>query len=149
MVVWALNDHVFKEAMPGFVTGKLSDVVSPMVFPLLATAVTERVMRRWALPVWLVATGFVMATINTLDVAAEAYEVGLGAAQWPAFALGALVRGDALPALHRVDLTMDPTDLLTLPALIAPWWLWHRVEHAPNAGSAAARVFVDLEHESP
>src|SRR5690606_21606469 len=42
---------------------------------------------------WIAATGLVMATINTIGVAADAYRWGLGAAQWPFHALhaGALV----------------------------------------------------------
>ena len=70
-----------------------------------------------ALLCWIIATGLVMATINTVDVAANAYRWGLGAAQWPWRAL----RAWSLVSIHPVRLTEDPTDLLTLPALAVPW----------------------------
>lgn len=128
LVLWALNDHVLKEAFSSWWTGKLSDVTSLIVFPLLPVAALElwREVRGGRAPgnhhllLWALATGGVMATINTLDAAALAYRHGLGAAQWPAVALQALLGGRALPALHTVALTMDPTDLLTLPALLVP-----------------------------
>ena len=35
LVLLALNDHVLKQAWPGFVTGKLSDVAGLVVAPLV------------------------------------------------------------------------------------------------------------------
>lgn len=136
LALWALNDHVLKEAFSSGWTGKLSDVTSLIVFPLLPVAALElwREVRRSAPPgnghlvFWVIATGSVMATINTLDSAALAYRHGLGAAQWPVFAAHALLGGRSLPPLHTVALTMDPTDVLTLPALLVPLRLaWRSV----------------------
>ena len=137
LAVWALNDHVLKAALHSELTGKLSDVASLVAFPLLAAAAGELLARRRSnglLLGWVLATGLVMATINTMDVAAEAYRVGLAALQWPAFALGAALAGEALPALHRVHLTVDPSDLWTLPALLVPLAVgW---AHAPRVAPA-------------
>ena len=78
--------------------------------------------RAWALG-WIAAAGAVMATINTIDLAADAYRWGLGAAQWP---FRALLAGEWV-ALVPVRLWMDPSDLATLPALAAPLALsWGR-----------------------
>jgi hypothetical protein len=130
--VWALNDHVLKEAWGNVLTGKLSDVVSLMVFPLVPAALYEwaeaalgRVPRHTARVIVLssVAAATVMAGINTLETWAWAYEHGLGAAQWPFRALWGLVSGDGLPPLGTVVLTMDPTDLLCLPAVVFPLWM--------------------------
>lgn len=140
LALWALNDHVLKHELPGVITGKLSDVASLAFFPLLPIAAREIVLARtgsvvmpsraWALT-WIVLTGMVMATINTLDVAADGYRVGLAVAQWP---FRALMAGALVP-LRPVALWMDPMDLLTLPALVIPLALsWPRGQIAPRRG---------------
>src|SRR5690606_11294851 len=112
-----------EEALSSWWTRKLSDVSPSMVFPRLRVTalglgceLAGRVRRATHhLVLWLLATGAVMATINTLDAAALAYRHGLGAAQWPVVALQPLLGGRPLPALHTVALTMDPADLPTRP----------------------------------
>lgn len=125
--IWFLNDHVLKAAFHGGWTGKLSDVASLIAFPLLVVGALEllrgRGLGRAELPLvvfWCLATGLVMATINTIPAAAWAYRHGLGFVQW--LALGA---PGAHP--HTVRLTVDPTDLWTLPSLAVPLGLaWRR-----------------------
>jgi hypothetical protein len=125
LAAWLVNDHYLKAAHPSWLTGKLSDVTSLIVFPLILLAVLER----WRTPGpiwrygWLIATGAVMLTINLFDPAAWAYRNGLACLQWPFRAIWYVVHGDGVPGLAPVQLTMDPTDLLTLPALLVPWWL--------------------------
>ena len=110
-----MNDHVLKQACPSALTGKLSDVASLAFFPLLPIAAREIVLARrgttvnpshtWSLA-WIAATGLVMASINTIELAADAYRWGLGLAQWPIRALlagapavfGAMARGIAARA---------------------------------------------------
>src|SRR5829696_2606369 len=112
LALWIANDHVLKSAFPSWWTGKLSDVASLAVFPLIPYAAIDLWRARCGLPppplavlaFWIVATGLVMATINTVGVAADAYRWGLGAAQWPFRAL----RAGSLVALHPVHLTEDP-----------------------------------------
>src|SRR5687768_10817176 len=74
----------------------------------------------------VVATGVVMATIYLFDSAAWLYRYGLGTVQWP---LRAVMTGE-LPAIRPAQLTMDPTDLLALPALVVPWLLLRRAQVA-------------------
>lgn len=128
IVLLVLNDHVLKAAMPGVVTGKLSDLAGMVFFPLFLAAGLEyaRVRSRYLVLGCAIATGVVFAAIKTVGPAAEAYRVGLGALQWPFRALFALVRGDGAPALAQVSLTMDPTDLIALPALFVPVLLVQR-----------------------
>jgi hypothetical protein len=141
LALWLVNDHVLKAACPGWWTGKLSDVASLAVFPLVPYAAIDLWRARRGLPpppvstliVWILATGLVMVTINTLDLAADGYRWGLGAAQWPIQAL----RSWSLPRIHAVRLTEDPTDLLTLPALIVPWWL---IRSVTRRGTAIAEA---------
>jgi hypothetical protein len=122
LVLWIVNDHYLKRAHGGVVSGKLSDVACLIVVPLLAIAAIElwrgRTSRRLMIAC-IVATGVVMATINLFDATAWLYRWGLGTAQWP---LRVVMTGE-LPAIHPARLTMDPTDLLTLPALLVPAWL--------------------------
>lgn len=118
LVVWIANDHWGKRVHGGFVTGKLSDVACLIVVPVLALAVVEL----WRPAGWRVraacvaVTGLVMIAINLFDSAAWLYRYGLGVVQWP---LRVVMTGE-LPAIRPVQLTMDPTDLATLPALLVP-----------------------------
>lgn len=135
LALWIINDHVLKGAGPGWLTGKLSDVACLAVvpwMPLAAATLVGRVempsSRRW-LRLSCLLTGLVMVTINLFEPAAWAYRHGLAALQWPFQLVAASVFGHAQVPLIPVTLTMDPTDLLTLPALLVPLCLW-REEHA-------------------
>lgn len=141
--LWIVNDHALKAWWGNGLTGKLSDVASLVFFPLLLVAVVELVSwaagrkrwqtsSRWAVLVAAAMTGFVMATINLFEPCAVVYQQGLGLLQWPFLSAAALWSGQALPAPGTVELTMDPSDLWTLPALAAPVWLvWQRGTEAP------------------
>ena len=117
LALWALNDHVLKDQLHDALTGKLSDVASLAVFPLLPTAFFEMLRARRGPPFegnatlvsWCLATGLVMATINVFDDAAWGYRFGLGALQVPFRSLAA----GHLVALRPVTLTMDPTAFRT------------------------------------
>lgn len=142
LILWIANDHVFKAAFSSWWTGKLSDVAGLAVFPLIPYAAIDLWRARRGLPppatavlvAWIAATGLVMATINTLDGAADAYRWGLGLAQWPFRA----VRAWSVVPIQPVRLTMDPTDLLTLPALVVPWLVARSVRHHPGVSCAPA-----------
>jgi hypothetical protein len=144
LALWIANDHVFKAAWPSWWTGKLSDVASLAVAPLVPYAAIDLWRARRHLPpppttvlvFWLVATGMVMATINTIGLFAETYRWGLGAAQWPFRVL----RSWSIVSVHPVRLAGDPTDLLTLPALAVPWLVVRSSVRRAAGLVAAARV---------
>ena len=115
LVVLALNDHVLKEAWPGFVTGKLSDVAGLVVAPLLLAVVAAMVGVRRPLPVALVLTGAGFAAVKAFDGGAA-----VASALW---SLG-------FPTTMRAD----PADLLTLPALAGAWWVDSRSRRLPDVG---------------
>ncbi len=122
LAVWIVNDHYLKRVHAGALSGKLSDVACLIVVPLLAVAAIELVRGTSNRATWIACiagTGFVMATINLFDSAAFLYRWGLGIAHWP---LRVVLSGE-LVSIHPARLTMDPTDLLTLPALLVPAWL--------------------------
>jgi hypothetical protein len=117
------NDHALKAAYPGLVTGKLSDFAGLVFFPLLLAAAAEQVgVRRGvaAVVAAAIATGLSFAAIKLSPAAAEIYRVGLAGVQWPFRAAFAVLADDPVPAIGRVALVADPTDLVALVALAVP-----------------------------
>ena len=70
-----------------------------------------------------------MIGINTWPSWADAYEVGLGALQWAPRALWSMIAYGETLEVYRVSLTMDPTDVLTIPAAVFPVWIHMRSYH--------------------
>src|SRR4051794_25797484 len=91
--LWALNDHVLKAAWGNAFTGKLSDVASLIVAPVLLATLSARcglqLSPRTQLIVWSIAMALVMLSIKLFEPAADAYRYGLALAQWPARCLWA------------------------------------------------------------
>jgi hypothetical protein len=92
-LVLAVNDHIIKSAMPGVVSGKLSDVAGMIVAPTLLACVLA-VRSRGGLLACHVAVGVVFGSLKIS---------GTVAGWWP----------------WRV--VVDPTDLLALPVLALAW----------------------------
>jgi hypothetical protein len=122
MLLLGANDHWFKTAWPGPITGKVSDVAGLVVLPIVLISGAELIRRR---PIsWLaaaavsVACALGFAAVETWPAATNAYAVGLGWLQW-------LLSGADGTALS-VRVTADPTDLLTLPAAVIPAVLTRR-----------------------
>ncbi|MEU5913069.1 hypothetical protein [Micromonospora sp. NPDC047527] len=117
LVVLVVNDHVWKAAFPGLVTGKLSDVaglvLAPPLVAVLLTLVVPRMPARIAAVAGLVAVGAGFAVVKSSGYAAE-----LASSAWTALAGPSLVRADW-------------TDLFTLPALGLAWWSWTRARVRP------------------
>ncbi|MBT2226120.1 hypothetical protein [Nonomuraea sp. NEAU-A123] len=102
--VLLLNDHLFKQVWPGFVTGKLSDVAGLVVAPPLVALVLARRADLGA----VLGTGVLFVLVKATDAGAE----------W-ASQVWSLVAGPS-----RV--LADPTDLLASPALGLAWWARRR-----------------------
>jgi hypothetical protein len=141
LAVLVVNDHLLKAAYPGFVTGKLSDVAALALFPIFLVAARELMVasvgRRWrpsrrAAAVAVVATAVVFTLVELVPAADALYEASLGALQWPARALLALLAGDAVPVHAPAIVTADPTDVLTVPAVLLAWWVLSRRATAPR-----------------
>ncbi|MFI6505022.1 hypothetical protein [Nonomuraea typhae] len=96
-----INDHVLKQAWPGFVTGKLSDVAGLIVAPALLSLL---LLRRADLTATLL-TGTLFTLVKTTHTGAE-----LASQAWT------LAAGPS-------RILADPTDLLALPALALAWWI--------------------------
>ncbi|OGO57905.1 MAG: hypothetical protein A2V85_00680, partial [Chloroflexi bacterium RBG_16_72_14] len=128
VVVLVINDHVLKQAMPGLLTGKLSDVAGLVFFPLLlaeALVAVSRLAPRHAVrrSMHLVlasatATGIAFALVKTTTVGGIVFSWTWGAAQWVAM-LGPLSGAPIRP----VATVPDTMDLLALPALLGAAWI--------------------------
>lgn len=113
LAVLVVNDHLLKGAglLPTALTGKLSDVAGLVVAPALLATLLRLTTQR-ALFAAHLAIGLVFSAINLSPAAAGAFEslMALGPLPW--------------------HITVDPTDLLTLPALALSWRLLTRPRHA-------------------
>ncbi|HRI06972.1 MAG TPA: hypothetical protein PKW35_04095 [Nannocystaceae bacterium] len=100
LAVLGVNDHVLKGAalLPGAITGKLSDFAGMLVAPALLAALTAVRSRRGLFLAHL-AVGGVFAAINLSSGAASAWSALMGVVGFP------------------WKITVDPTDLVALPAL--------------------------------
>lgn len=103
-----LNDHVLKEALPGPLTGKLSDLAGLVFFPLLVTALLGllRLPARVAFAVSGATVGVWFTAIKTLGPAAAATE------------------GLAEVFIASSTIVVDPTDLVALPMIGVALWIF-------------------------
>lgn len=136
LVVLFCNDHYWKGVGPGWITGKLSDVVILVVAPLTLQAIIEVLLsifgfnwgpNRKVLIFSCVLMGLIMALINFWEPASWSYRWGLGSLQWPFRAAFSLITDGELIAVRSVQLTVDPTDLWTIPSIGIPLYKgWSR-----------------------
>ena len=129
IAVLVLNDHLLKAAWPGALTGKLSDVAGLVFFPFVLVGMWQLGGPRLGRPaaggfisavVAICATGIVFALVKTTTGAGDLYRGGLALLQWPFAAVASVLVGDPVPAIGRVALVADPSDLVALPALAVP-----------------------------
>lgn len=127
-----LNDHVLKDAFHNALTGKLSDFAGMAFFPLLLQGLWEGAQsllrRSWqpsrrALWICAAATALVFSLVQTYGPVTDLYRWGLGALQWPVYA----IRAGEWVAVRPVQAWADPTDIVAVPfTLLAVWAGWSR-----------------------
>ena len=93
---------------------------------MLLAAVAELVIpaaRRHAAAILLLAvaiTGLTYVAMLAIPAGGDGYRWFIGIVQWPFRIAAALAAGSPLPAIAPVRFAADPTDLITLPALLVP-----------------------------
>jgi hypothetical protein len=128
LVLLVVNDHLLKEAYPGVVTGKLSDVAGLVLAPPLLASLAGLTIRRpradvvAAVSTVVVALGFAWAKTTAAGAAAAS-------AAWSIVAPGSVV-------------LVDPTDLLALCALGLSWYTFRAASRRPVAGRVVRLVRV-------
>lgn len=148
LVVLVLNDHWFKAAAPGLITGKLSDVAGLTVFPVMALAIWEFVgsrvgrpapagVRAISIATGVTAIGF--AAVKIAPPATELFGIVLGLCQWLAGMPGMLLGQGAAGSPIPTQAWTDPTDLLALPAIGVAWWIARRRALGTPAQMATGR----------
>lgn len=132
IAILVVNDHYAKDAFPGFVTGKLSDVAGLAFFPLVLQAfweVGQKVTGRWRGPqlhvlyIACLATAVAFTLSKTTPFGAAMYRIGLAALQWPARAVARWLSGEPLPPVGRVHFVADPSDVVALIAIAIALWI--------------------------
>lgn len=126
VVVLALNDHLLKGAgvLPGWMTGKISDVAGYFFFPLMLTAVGDTVVRAFAR--WF--------GLRRIDFSLRWWKAGVAMAATVALALGLelspgvgeVVVGALRLLGFRAGTTRDPTDLIGLVGLVPAAWIFRK-----------------------
>ena len=128
VIILALNDHVLKQAhvLPGWVTGKLSDVAGLFFFPILLFALARAVR---GVPRSRVVRASLLAGATVLVFAAIKVV--------PAF--------NAIANHVLGDVALDPTDLAACPLAIASvFYLRRSPSRGAIGGQLAGRVAVLL-----
>lgn len=112
LAAWLVNDYVLKDAYPGWITGKLSDVAGLVVFPLVIAALVGvglpgRLYPR-VVDGSLIATALAFAIVKLWEPGNDALERLLGMMQ---------------PGTDVV-VVRDVTDLIALPMLAVSRWCY-------------------------
>lgn len=107
--VLALNDHVLKPALRGGLTGKLSDFAGCFFLPLFCSALLAEVTRWPWRPRVLAGAALTVALFAPIKLSVTAAALVARAVALASVPLG-------LGAQH---ITVDPTDLLALPMVLA------------------------------
>ncbi len=115
VAVLALNDHVLKEAWPGWVTGKLSDLAGLVV---VATLTSVLVGARWG----TVSAGLGFIALKTIPGVAEL----------------------AAPLLGGGVTLRDASDLIALAVLPPLWWVLHRERADQSARTRRGWIVVKV-----
>ncbi|HET9957217.1 MAG TPA: hypothetical protein VFQ61_22120 [Polyangiaceae bacterium] len=158
-----VNDHYLKAAMPGVFTGKFSDVCGLVLMPLWLQTAWElwpgrglnptrfRATSNRILGISVGVTAIAYSAVELWSPAEFTYRYGLGAVQWPWFAITAVLERSPLPPLQPVRATADPSDLLALPALALAWYFGRSAagkappnELAPKARLASCKPITGL-----
>jgi hypothetical protein len=122
IAILLVNDHVLKHAVPGFVTGKISDMAGMFAFPLIAVSILDVIAPPKLRPVRI---GPVLVVLLTVCVFATTKVTSIGGDVYGSL-LGQLRGLGGFFSDHRVNVVRDPTDLIAVPFAFGAWFYAHR-----------------------
>jgi hypothetical protein len=128
VAILLINDHLLKAALPGPVTGKLSDIAGLVFFPALMVAFWEVARRQSfaaptprAIGMAVVVTGVVFASVKSNAACAQLVASAVALLQWPFAVVMTSAQGTPPPAIGSpIRLVVDATDLVVIPVLAIP-----------------------------
>ena len=132
LVMWGVNDHYLKAVYGNWWTGKASDVCGLVVFSVTLYSSYELYWAfrkvppphlKLALYCSLFVTGGLLTSINLIPCMESLCSQGIAYLQWPFQAALSWLISEKIPSLAALKTTMDSSDLLTLPALLIPYWI--------------------------
>src|SRR3990170_664811 len=130
-----LNDHVFKQAFPSILTGKLSDFAGLFFFPFLLAVLVGLTGWRARRP-----RGTEAAMAACFAVTAWCFALIKVHPASNVLAVRVLESAMELP----VRIVRDPTDLIALAALWPAWRLWRSVAGRRTAASPPSLLALGL-----
>jgi hypothetical protein len=153
LLILVVNDQVLKAALPGALTGKLSDFAGMALVPLFLQAAFEVACIRSrgsysaeasnrVLACAALATALGFSLVELVPEVEVVYRVGLGILQWPFRAAASLASSTSLPSPRPVQATSDITDLLALPMACVAYRAGRVRKKKERAGFAATLVIV-------
>jgi hypothetical protein len=149
LAVLVVNDRWLKSALPGFVTGKLSDCAGLVLLPIGLLSVAELLRRICRRPVtwrydpliWVALSVFGFVFVKVTPAGNDAYAWAIGAIRWQAQAL--FQAGSAQP-IRPVLVSRDLSDLLAVAVSALPVLLIRtRTRTAVAAAFAAEHPIAD------
>ena len=140
LVVLIANDAWAKDRWGNWWTGKLSDVAGLVIAPLVGTWLASLALGdhrtplacRRLLGTFVGAAVLGLVAVKTSSAAADAYEIAAGVVNWPGRLVRELLRSGAFAPYARGIVVVDPTDMVTLPAVALAWW-WGKRTIGPDA----------------
>ena len=144
LLLLLVNDHLLKGSglLPGWVTGKLSDVACLILLPVALKAtidlILERMQARGPSPrsiMWfsIAVTLAIYTAIQVAPPAVAFYERFLGIAHWVPRAIAAVIDGGEMPAVIDAQKFPDLTDLLLIPVCLVAVWIVSSSERVADA----------------
>lgn len=132
IAVLIINDHILKHTMPSWWTGKLSDVAGLAFAPLLvavflALIIPAKFPNQKTIVFWIafIFVGGIFTLVKSLPSFNQIFRDALY-----------IITG------KQSGIVLDPTDLLTLPALLVAYWLWHKRPNFQPSRSMTALVLT-------
>ena len=119
VVMLLFNDHWWRHNYPSWLTGKMGDftwlVFAPMICAMLVAWIVPHKWQNQEKIVGMLSFGFIGVWFATAKTMPVIHQMTTNTVEW-------IVGWEG-------TLRIDPTDLITLPALLVGWWVWSNADN--------------------